>query len=221
MRPIVLASESPRRKELLFALGFEVTTFAHDIDETDFDHQVPSERVLTLARAKARSALRLQPPSGCAIVGADTLVCDPQPLSTEEMDFRDESGNISLGKPSDRDEARNMLRLLGGRTHAVHTGLAVIDTASGREETALSTSFVRFASLSEAEIEDYLDRGEWRGVAGAYRIQGLASLFIEEIRGSWSGIVGLPIHELYAILSRLSITTPALSPGKFPLFGAR
>jgi septum formation protein len=221
MLPIVLASESPRRKELLFALGFEVITLVHDIDETDFDHQVPAARVLTLARAKARSALRLRPPSGCAIVGADTLVCDPQPFTSDEKAFRDESGSISLGKPADRDEARNMLRVLGGRTHAVHTGITVIDTASGREESGLSTSFVRFASLSEAEIEDYLDRGEWQGVAGAYRIQGLAALFVEEIRGSWSGIVGLPIHELYAILTRLSITTPALSSGKFPLSGAR
>jgi len=221
MLPIILASASPRRKELLAGLGFEVTILVHDIDERDYDHQVPAERVLSLARAKAESALHYASDRDSVIVGADTLVCDPSPFPAEYEDFRDASASISLGKPSGRDEARRMLKLLAGRIHVVHTGLAVIDTASGREESCLSTSFVRFASLSEAEIEDYLDRDEWEGVAGAYRIQGLAALFIEEIRGSWSGIVGLPIRELYAILSRLSITTPALSSGKFPLFGAR
>ena len=215
MVPILLASASPRRKEILASLGFEVTTQVHDIDEASYDHEAPPARVLSLARAKAASALPFARERQYIVIGADTLVSDPQPPSAEYRNFLDLSGSVTLGKPSSREEARNMISLLAGRTHAVHTGLAAIDPASGREEARLSTSFVRFAALSEAEIEEYLDRTEWEGVAGAYRIQGLAALFIEEIKGSWSGIVGLPIRELYAILTCLSIKTPALSSGNF------
>jgi len=217
MSAIILASASPRRKELLSSLGFEVEVLVHDIDETCFDHALPPERVIALARAKAGNVLATARQGRSIVIGVDTLVCDPRPSPPDAKGFSDISGALTLGKPRDREEARKMIETLAGRTHTVHTGVAVIAMEGVREETCLSTSFVRFASMSEWEIEAYLDSGEWEGVAGAYRIQGLAALFIEEIRGSWSGIVGLPIHELYAILARLSVTTPALSPGKFPL----
>ena len=221
MSAIVLASASPRRRELLAGLGFEVDVMVHDIDEKNFDNAEPSQRVVDLAMAKAKCVLAEGRTNKSLILGADTLVCDPSPYPPDSSEFSDESGSLTLGKPRDREEAAKMLRLLAGRTHSVHTGIAVIDPTQKREEWGLSTSQVRFAALSKAEIEDYLDSGEWEGVAGAYRIQGLAALFIEEIRGSWSGIVGLPIHELYAILTRLSIKPPALLLGEFPLFGAR
>jgi len=223
MRDIILASASPRRRDILTELGFGFDVVVHDIDETRLDHLPPSERVLALAHAKAQSVRGEALLRGAVVIAADTLVCDPFPLPLPESagDFVDLSGSRTLGKPTNREDARRMLRLLSGRSHSVHTGLVILDAAASREEAALSTSLVRFASLSESEIEAYLASGEWEGVAGAYRIQGLAALFIEEIRGSWSGIVGLPIHELYAILCRLSIETPALMPEKFPPFGAR
>jgi len=221
MRTIILASGSPRRSAILTELGFIFDTYLHDFDETSLDHLPPAERVVALARAKARNALPAAGTREALIIGADTLVCEPAPPSPEARAFADASGAITLSKPADKDAAELMLRILSSRTHQVHTGLVVLNSSNGREESALSTSFVRFAPLSDREIEAYLDSGEWEGVAGAYRVQGLAALFIEEIKGSWSGIVGLPIRELYAIFNRLSIETPALLPGKFPPFGAR
>ncbi len=210
MPDILLASASPRRRELLASLGFESRVVPQDIDETRFDHLLPGERVVALARAKAKSAYGAQEAKGTLIIAADTLVCNPDPASIPAGDFSDSSGAVTLGKPRDREEAGRMIRMLAGRAHTVYTGIAVIDATRELEEFALSTSMVRFCTLSGAELEGYLDSGEWEGVAGAYRIQGLAAVFIEEMRGSWSGIVGLPIRELYAILSRLSIQVPAL-----------
>ena len=221
MRDIILASASPRRRDLLASLGYDFEVIIHDIDETRLDYLPPRERVLALARAKARSVGGEAAARGALVIAADTLVCDPLPLPDAPGDFVDLSGARTLGKPANKEEARRMLRLLSGREHSVHTGLVILDGASSREEEALSTSLVRFAKLSDGEIEAYLRSGEWEGVAGAYRIQGLAALFINEIRGSWSGIVGLPIRELYVMLSRLSIETPALMPEKFPPLGAR
>ena len=210
MPDILLASASPRRRELLATLGFDICVVPHHSDETIFDHLPPSERVVALAEAKAKSAQAEQRATGAIIIAADTLVCNPEPASMQARDFSDKSGAITLGKPRNREEAGRMIMALAGRIHTVHTGIAVIDTTSGLEELALSTSTVRFCMLSDVEREKYLDSGEWDGVAGGYRIQGLAAVFIEEMSGSWSGIVGLPIRELYAILSRLSIQVPAL-----------
>lgn len=223
MRPLILASTSPRRRELLSSLGFDFDIVVHDVDENGLDHLKPAERVVALALAKARSAVADGKSRAALVIGADTLVADPLCASGDDtaslQAFADDSGAFTLGKAEDRNEARTMMAALAGRVHAVHSGLAVVDASSGRSETALSTSLVRFAPLSEREIEDYLDTGEWQGVAGAYRIQGRAAYFIEEIRGSWSGIVGLPIRELYVIFTRLGIETPALKAGKFPPLG--
>ena len=109
---------------------------------------------------------------------------------------------LVLGKPRDREDARAMIRSLSGKAHLVHTGLALLDRPECRLELVRSDSSVRFAPMSASEIEEYLDSGEWEGVAGAYRVQGLAAKHIERIEGSWSGIVGLPIRELYVILRR-------------------
>lgn len=221
MPPLILASGSPRRRELLSVLGFDFEVLFHDVDEEGLDYLPPPERVRALALAKARSVGAEARARGALVLGADTLVCDPEPLGAMPEGLLDASGSLTFGKPGDREGARLMLGLLAGRTHRVHTGLALLDARDGREESLVSTSLVRFAPMSADEIEALLDTGEWEGVAGAYRIQGLAACFIEEIRGSWSGIVGLPIRELYAILTRLEIETPALGSVKFPPFGAR
>ena len=206
MKTLFLASASPRRREILAGLGLPFSSVVHEVDERVFDHREPAARVLDLALAKAENCVSKLAAHGDAVVlAADTLVCDPLPWDPAMNLFKDDSGAVTLGKARDRGEAARMMALLSGRTHVVHTGLALVDLETKRRETAISTSRVSFAALSGIEIETYLDSGEWEGVAGAYRVQGLAALFIERIEGSWSGIVGLPIHELYATLSRLGL----------------
>jgi septum formation protein len=111
----------------------------------------------------------------------------------------------TIGKPQDRTEAGAMLRELAGKTHSVFTGLCLLERKSGRRQISTSASTVRFSGLSEDEIEGCLDTGEWKGAAGAYRIQGFGSCIVEELKGSWSCVVGLPIRELYAMLGSAGI----------------
>jgi len=188
-----LASASPRRRELLEAAGIAFESLAVDIDESLRDDSPPAARVLALAEDKARAAARLAPASSPRLVlGADTLVC-VSPCG-------DGSDERALGKPENREDARRMLRLLSGRPHIVRTGIALLDRFSGRLLTSRSDSVVVFSAIGEAGIEEYLASGEWAGAAGGYRIQGLAALYIERLEGSWSGVVGLPMRELYVIL---------------------
>jgi septum formation protein len=202
MAKLILASSSPRRKEVLTALGLDFETLSPEVDETSADHLPAAQRVIALARLKAGAAAALTPPSPGEeglILAADTLVAlDPLPSPPP----RGISLDGVLGKAKDRAEARAMIEALAGRSHAVHTGLALLSLASQRLDTILSSSRVDFAPMSNKEIEAYLDYGDWEGVAGAYRIQGRAALHIRAIEGSWSGIVGLPIHELYVMLGR-------------------
>lgn len=185
---ICLASASPRRREILESLGFALELRAADLDESVLDELPVAERVIGLARLKALAAAPQA--SERFVLAADTLVHLPLDSGEDRV----------LGKAADRGEAAAMLRLLAGKEHLVHTGMALLDRATGRVETIRSESRVRFSPISEAELEAYLESGEWEGVAGAYRIQGLAACFITDIAGSWSGIVGLPIRELYVIL---------------------
>jgi septum formation protein len=201
MKKILLASASPRRREILASLGIDFEVLAADIDESVFDHLAPPERVVALAEEKARaSALRAGAEAPALVLGADTLVC-----------LEGESPAV-LGKPADQADARSMIGLLAGRSHRVYTGVALWDRAARRMRTVLSASTVRFARMDGSEIEDYLASGDWEGAAGGYRIQGRAALYIDGIEGSWSGIVGLPIHELYGILRDADFRFP--SPGR-------
>lgn len=187
--PILLASASPRRRELLASLGVPLMTLPADIDESVADDIHVSERVAQLAELKARAASALPwpyaEPRPRWILGADTLVA---------------AGERVFGKPADEGEARAMLRRLAGARHEVHSGLAVLDASTGAVRSVVSTTRVLFGPMSEAEIEAYLRLGEWRGAAGAYRLQEAASLFVERIEGSYSGVVGLPLREFYGIL---------------------
>jgi septum formation protein len=200
---ILLASSSERRRELLEAQGISFSTIAADVDERAYDHLPPKDRVIRLATEKAR-AVAGECPIGTLILAADTLVCDPTPRGGGPLSA-DSSGHITLGKPQDRNEARRMIESLEGTRHHVHTGLVGLVAGSGLIEAACSSSTVSFSSMGPDDIEEYLDTGEWIGVAGAYRIQGKAARYISRLEGSWSGVVGLPIHELYVILSRLGV----------------
>lgn len=176
---------------MLKNLGIPFEARDPDVDEELRNALSPMERVVALAEDKARAAAgRLSSDAPRLVLGADTLVCLQKDGEAEQI----------MGKPVGREEARLMIAALSGRDHFVHTGIALFDRDSGIVRTVRSDSRVRFAPMSVEEIECYLDSGEWEGVAGAYRIQGHAAWFISRIEGSWSGIVGLPLRELYVIL---------------------
>jgi len=174
---LVLASGSPRRHELLGQLGVEFTAVAPNIDETRRDHESPADYVRRLAIAKAEAV------PGEVVIGADTCV---------------ELGGVILGKPVDGDDARRMLATLSGRSHHVHTGLAV--RYDGVTRADVCTTLVTFAALSAAQIEAYVATGEPLDKAGGYALQGAAGAFVPFVRGSVSNVVGLPLHTLAALL---------------------
>jgi septum formation protein len=185
--------------EMLNALGVQFSSCATAVDESVYDDRGIGDRVVALARLKAQTGLGTwmggsNPAGPMLVIGADTLV---------SVD------GFALGKASDKDEAGRMLRMLSGRMHTVSTGLCVIESSTRRMETALSETKVSFVPLSEAEIDWYLATGEWVGAAGAYRIQEHASYFVERVEGSFSGVVGLPLHAFYAILCRFGYRFPS------------
>lgn len=183
MRKIILASKSPRRLELLRMLGMNVETASPDIDESAVEADSPSHLAEKLAKTKAEKVYRDLHPEGCPVVAADTLV---------------EIGGKILGKPRSVAEAGEMLRMLSGKLHYVHTGLAVI--YSGTFASAVETATVHFRELSDDEIESYIMSGEPMDKAGAYGIQGRAGAFVDRIEGDFFSIVGLPLCRLVTLL---------------------
>jgi septum formation protein len=196
LRRVYLASQSPRRLELLRQIGLDplVLPLRHapgraDVDETPLPREAPRAYVLRLARAKTEAALAAlsgRDLPAWPVIGADTTV---------SLDRR------ILGKPADAREAADMLRAYAGHTHSVLTGVAV--AYRGRLETAVSRSRVRFATMSEAEIAAYVASREPLDKAGAYGIQGRAAMYVEHLSGSYSGVMGLPLHETAALLKRV------------------
>jgi nucleoside triphosphate pyrophosphatase len=174
---LVLASESPRRRELLAIAGFQFSVRARPVEEVRMPGETPIEYARRLALEKAAAAA---PRPGEIVLGADTVVV---------IDDR------ILEKPADADDARAMLRLLSGRDHAVITGIGLIHDGGSVSDHA--STQVRFARMSEAEIEEYAASGEPMGKAGAYAIQGLASKFVEHIDGCYFNVMGLPLSLVY------------------------
>ncbi len=174
---IILASASPRRRELIAAIEHEIEIIPSGAQET-VDPNTPVEEVpLALALLKARDVARRYP--GAVVIGCDTVVV---------------IGGKILGKPKGRQDGKRMLSLLSGKTHRVITGCALV---CGKIERSFSeTSEVDFYSLSEREIERYLDLGEYTDKAGSYAIQGKGVLFVRGIRGDYPNIVGLPVARL-------------------------
>jgi septum formation protein len=187
---LILASASPRRADLLRAAGFSFEILAVQVDERFERGEAPDVAVTRLAEAKALGTAALRP--GTVVVGADTTVV-----------VRGES----LGKPTDDEDAKRMLKLLSGRSHEVLTGICVC--AGGRRLVHVEPTRVRMVQLSDAEIDWYVSTGEPVDKAGAYAVQGLASRFIEGIEGSYSNVVGLPISSLYNLLKELGYDTLA------------
>ena len=188
---IYLASRSPRRGELLGQIGVRFEVLPSDVDESALPGESPEHYVLRLARAKAEACVRLlvaQELPVMPVLAADTTVC---------------IDGMILGKPESDADAAAMLRRMSDRWHAVHTAIAVAQ--DGRVETALSSTQVEMAPLTEAEIAAYVASGEPRDKAGSYGIQGLAGVFVRRIEGSYSGVMGLPVYETSQLLKRFGV----------------
>lgn len=187
IEPLVLASSSPRRAEILRAVGWAFTKSPVEIDESTLAGEQPVAYVERLARTKAGAAALGA--SGVVVLGADTTVVV--------------DGEI-LAKPLDERDAQRMLRLLSGRWHEVLTGVALVRAGDeARSIVAHEATRVRFARMTEAEINWYAATGEPMDKAGAYAVQGRASLFIEEIKGDYWNIVGLPVRLVYRLMREL------------------
>ena len=188
---IYLASNSPRRRALLAQIGVRFRVVAVSLDETPLPREAADEYVRRVALDKARAGRELvagrSGSPALPVLAADTGVVVDQRV---------------LGKPRDRADALAMLRLLSGRSHRVLSAVALV----GTEETiALSESEVLFRGISEAEARAYWETGEPADKAGGYAIQGLGALFVEHLRGSYSGVMGLPLFETAALLEAAGV----------------
>ena len=188
---LILASDSPRRSELLMQLGVHFQVLTADVDETPGPDEDPERYVQRLAQEKAQTILRSeQCPSDVAVLGADTIVvCEGQ----------------LLGKPADADQAAVMLNQLSARTHRVLTAVCVCNKQS--LQLRLSATDVSFRALSAQDIDHYIRSGEPFGKAGAYAVQGLGAIFVAGISGSYSGVVGLPLFETAQLLQDYGVPT--------------
>lgn len=181
---IYLASGSPRRRELLSQMAVDFAVIVPDVDESVQPGESAQAYVRRIAINKALAALPMRDSNTSRpVLAADTAVVVQKTI---------------FGKPVNDDDARRMLKMLSGQAHQVMTAVAL--ASEEKLETAISLSEVRFASMSEAEIDWYIQTGEGRDKAGSYAIQGLAAIFIETIRGSYSGIMGLPVREAGQLL---------------------
>ncbi|HEX8909375.1 MAG TPA: Maf family protein [Anaeromyxobacteraceae bacterium] len=183
---LTLASQSPRRRELLEQLGLALAVRPADVDETPRPGEEARAYVLRVAQAKARA---VSAPG--VVLAADTVVV---------LDGR------ILGKPRDAGDAAAMLRALSGRAHQVLTGVCARGT--GRQELVVVTSVVELAALSERQIAWYVGTGEPLDKAGAYAVQGVAAAFVTAVRGSVSNVIGLPLAEVLDLLQRLGFPLP-------------
>ena len=180
-----LASSSPRRKELLAALGLEFTAGGVDVAETRLQGETPRDMVMRLATAKAEAA---EVPRGTLVLGSDTAVV---------------LGDTAFGKPRDEADCLAILAALSGKTHEVMTGVALRGVTGTRG--VVSVTEVKFREIGQDEALAYWQSGEPRDKAGAYGIQGRGGVFVESISGSYSGVVGLPVFETARLLAEAGI----------------
>jgi septum formation protein len=195
VKPIVLASSSPRRRRLLRELGVSFSVLAADLDERPLPGELPGPHVRRLALAKARAVARKLAP-GCGarwVLGADTVVV---------LD-----GSI-LGKPRDAVDAQKMLARLSGRSHEVLTGVALVPVAGGRSRTSVVRSRVEMRPFDEPAIRRYVAGGEPLDKAGAYAVQGRGRHLIARVSGSRTNVIGLPLERLRRMLTAAGVSPP-------------
>ncbi|HEV2212620.1 MAG TPA: nucleoside triphosphate pyrophosphatase [Gammaproteobacteria bacterium] len=186
---LYLASASPRRRQLLEQLRLSFKVQVAEVDETPRPGELPADYVLRLARTKAESMAGKLGQPVARVLAADTAVV---------------LGSAMLGKPRGREEGVAMLGRLSGREHVVLSAIALWH--DGRLDTALSTSEVRFRTIAAAEAAAYWDTGEPADKAGGYGIQGLGAVFVERLRGSYSGVMGLPLFETVELLRQAGMS---------------
>lgn len=195
MKPVlILASQSPRRKELLSQLGYQFETISADIDESIIDNELPRDYVLRLAIEKA-SVVAQNQATDSVVLGSDTSVIFEQHI---------------LGKPESLEDCCKQLLMLSNNTHQVLTAIAVIKNNNIYSEI-ISTD-VTFKALSIEEIHRYWHTGEPQDKAGSYGIQGIGGQFVKQIKGSYSAVVGLPLYETAKLLAELDYPTPIQDP---------
>jgi septum formation protein len=189
IKPLVLASRSPRRIQLLRQIGIYPNVIPCDINE-DFDLALtPSENAVVLALRKAREVARTI--NGAIVIGADTIVT---------------LGGQMLGKPADVDDAVRMLEMLSGKTHVVHTGFALVDRPSDTYVTEVDETLVTFRKIPRSEIEEYVAGGSPLDKAGAYGIQDdYGAVFVSRIEGCFYNVVGLPLSSFYSALQKFQL----------------
>jgi septum formation protein len=191
---LYLASNSPRRRQLLALTGWNFQVAPADVDETPLPDELPRSYVLRLAEKKARAAALLLAPAGLPVglvLASDTTVV--------------EDGTRILGKPSDPEEAVQMLRRLRGRVHEVYTALAVLRQADGSLFKDVCVTRVPMRAYSDAEIEAYVATGDPLDKAGAYAIQHAGFHPVEDLRGCFAGVMGLPLCHLVRLLRRMGV----------------
>ena len=193
---LILASGSPRRSELLQQIGVQFRVMPVEVDETPWPEEQPHEYVLRMARTKASVGSQQSDTVDSVVLGADTVVvCD----------------DLIMGKPSGFSDARDMLRRLSGKAHTVLTAVAVTD--GNNMEYRIADSQVTFREITESEINRYWQTGEPCDKAGGYAIQGKGAIFVSQISGSYSGVVGLPLMETCELLRIFEVPDWAKSQG--------
>ena len=188
-RPLILASGSPRRRELLARMGYEFEICAPDVDE----HVSGHARDIVYALAQRKAAAAASHYDRGVIIASDTLV---------SLD------GVPLGKPEDAAQARDMLMALSGREHEVFTGVCVMDAETGESETRPVRTGVTFRAISPREIEDYIATGEPMDKAGAYAIQGGAGAFVKDLDGAFENVMGFPVDDVREMLRHFDISAP-------------
>lgn len=183
LKPFILASNSPRRKDFLSELGLDFTIEVREIDESPRHSEDPVRYVERMARQKASAVAALFPTQ--YIVAADTAVC---------------LGETILGKPRDERDAVNMLMMLAGRAHVVRSGICLLNRQMEREQVVSVATEVFFTDFSEPVARSYVEEGESMDKAGAYGIQGKGAFLVRRISGSYTNVVGLPLAEVVELL---------------------
>lgn len=195
---LILASSSPRRRDFLNKMGVAFTIIKPDVDESVLVGEEPYEYVTRMAHEKAEVVSELYPEQ--VVLAADTVVVV--------------QGEI-LGKPTDREDAKRILRLLSGRTHEVLTAVSVMCEKAQKIRELMVSTRVTFSPLDEELIDTYVSSGECDDKSGAYAVQGVGSMFIEKVEGSVSSVVGLPICQVRQILSEFGIKPRVVEAASF------
>jgi septum formation protein len=186
---LILASASPRRRELLEVLGIPFTVVKPEVDESLRSGEIPAEFAARVARDKGEKVARQH--EGAVVLSADTIVS---------------LGGAVFGKPRDRDDAIRMLESLSGHSHSVYTAVSAIQVSTRRRRESVRETKVWFSDLDRSMIDDYLSRENVLDKAGAYAIQGFASVFIPRIEGDYTNVVGLPLELTWDLLADHGLT---------------